>query len=602
MTAAPPTLAATQPQPRRRRSRAVAGRPSPWPWLAGPALVATAAWAGATGGPPAAEARPAAAGAAQAAAACTLADPVLATTMFARGPHPSQPAVVSFTRRAADAIGTLAVQRDVGAAYGLAYDRPKHHLYIAAYHKRGAPFGPGGPGAVYRLDVATGQVAAWLTVPNAGADAHDAGGGHFPDTSARTAVGKTGLGDIDLNADGSELFVMNLADKRIYRYRTEDGALLGTLPTGAAGEPWAADARPFALAVEGDVLYHGVVDAAERRQSAADLRAVVYASGHDGAAMRPVADFGLDYARGLVDVPAGLAARWQPWGDGYVFHPGPAPGTGWNIRPQPILSDIVFTANGDMVLGLRDRYGDMGFYDPSGLNPDGEGSMIPAGDIVHARKVGGGFVVQPSPEYYTDDFGPGFGALPVHDETAFGGLAHLDASDEVVTSAAAPLDIVTGGALWFAPATAVNTARRELYRLAGGITYAKANGLGDVEQLCVLPPPESPPSVTPRATATATATTTPTAAPPPSATATAAPTPPSMCVCEDTRRKVPPAVIAAALAHPEQYYGWRYRLDPNKPAGPTNPERTCLTVRNVHQRYHPIFNTPVWRVGCPLLP
>jgi len=33
-----------------------------------------------------------------------------------------------------------------------------------------------------------------------------------------------------------------------------------------------------------------------------------------------------------------------------------------------------------------------------------------------------------------------------------------------------------------------------------------------------------------------------------------------------------------------------------------NPERTCLTVRNIHQRYHPIFNTPVWRVGCPLLP
>jgi hypothetical protein len=89
---------------------------------------------------------------------------------------------------------------------------------------------------------------------------------------------------------------------------------------------------------------------------------------------------------------------------------------------------------------------------------------------------------------------------------------------------------------------------------------------------------------------------TPTPLPP----ATATPPPDSAgCVCRIVRERVPAAIIADALAHPETYYGWEYELDKGKPPSPANPPRLCLTLWNVNIDYHPLFNGPRWRVGCP---
>lgn len=88
---------------------------------------------------------------------------------------------------------------------------------------------------------------------------------------------------------------------------------------------------------------------------------------------------------------------------------------------------------------------------------------------------------------------------------------------------------------------------------------------------------------------------TPTPLPP-----TATPPPESAgCVCRIVRERVPAAVIADALAHPARYYGWEYELDKGKPPSPANPPRLCLTLWNVNIDYHPLFNGPRWRVGCP---
>jgi fibro-slime domain-containing protein len=104
--------------------------------------------------------------------------------------------------------------------------------------------------------------------------------------------------------------------------------------------------------------------------------------------------------------------------------------------------------------------------------------------------------------------------------------------------------------------------------------------------------PTAEPSATP------TATNTPTAPPSPTATATPVPTV-AGCVCSIVRQRVPSVVIDDALANPGRYYGWRYRLDPGKPPGPSNPLRECLTLQNVGLDYHPLWNRPLWRVGCP---
>ncbi len=100
---------------------------------------------------------------------------------------------------------------------------------------------------------------------------------------------------------------------------------------------------------------------------------------------------------------------------------------------------------------------------------------------------------------------------------------------------------------------------------------------------------------------TPTPTATPTITPTPGPTATPGPTPdPSMptCVCEIVYKRVPAVIIMDALANPERYYGWRYRLDEGKPPGPNNPPRECLSLLNRSLQYHPLWNTPIWRVGC----
>lgn len=88
-------------------------------------------------------------------------------------------------------------------------------------------------------------------------------------------------------------------------------------------------------------------------------------------------------------------------------------------------------------------------------------------------------------------------------------------------------------------------------------------------------------------------------APTPTPVPTATPGTGTGCVCRIVRLRVPAAVIEDALANPERYYGWQYELDQGKPGSPANPPRQCLTLWNVNIDYHPLFNMPRWRVGCP---
>jgi hypothetical protein len=104
-----------------------------------------------------------------------------------------------------------------------------------------------------------------------------------------------------------------------------------------------------------------------------------------------------------------------------------------------------------------------------------------------------------------------------------------------------------------------------------------------------IPPsntPEPPKSETPTRPIT-----TPTSSPKPTAV--------PACVCGVVSDRVPPVVVADALANPQRYYGWQYPLNPGVPPGPGNPLRECLSLANIGLDYHPIWNKPMWRVGCP---
>lgn len=87
---------------------------------------------------------------------------------------------------------------------------------------------------------------------------------------------------------------------------------------------------------------------------------------------------------------------------------------------------------------------------------------------------------------------------------------------------------------------------------------------------------------------------------PPGGGPTAVPTSGVVVVqCDFIRGRVPDAVIASALANPQKVYGYNQPRNPNVPPGRYNLPRTHLSLMNTHVPYHPLFNTLVFKPGCP---
>ena len=473
----------------------------------------------------------------------------------------------------------LATYREVGAVWGLAYSRRESALYASAFRRRGSILAAGGIGGIYRIDLASGRITLLARVPTAAAAEPKIEG---TDPPAQREAGRSGLGDIDLNDAETELYAVNLYDRRIYRFALPDGALLGSFAHGAAGEPWAADARPFGLAFAGDRLYHGVVNSAESSGRREDLRAEIYASSPDGSDLRRVAQLPLDQARGqiqrFVRNPSTIDLAWRPWSDAV---PTPEGKLQMSVAPMPELADLVIDRAGNLSIGLRDRFGDMVMPYPLGQE-----AGLGIGDLLYGLADGALWSVAPMPEHYGD-------GSAESDETALGGLAYDPASDRVLSAHLNGLvdnSIFSIGfntaALWYEPATGNKMAVENLCpvgrrlpdpwpdRPVGRqrpIPIARADNegmytsLGDIELLCGPPATATavstltpPTPVSPSATATATALRTAT----PGSTATSSRTPAIQpTVTPEPSPTRTPAVLHLPLLLSERCVPGTQRLD-----------------------------------------
>ena len=324
----------------------------------------------------------------------------------------------------------------VGTTWGMGYDRARDDLYVAAFTKRFSGYGPNGPGAIYRIDGTTGASASQASffvdlnavfsadvTPPAGTNYR--GPGHNFDTDGLAgnqgwaAVGTTGLGGLDVTADGSRIFVVSLGDRRLYSIPTT-GPLNSTtiqrfnLPvpatvTGNTTNGQLGDLRPFAVQIYKGKVYVGAVNTAESTQNRNNLRSYVFAfdpatgqfQNSAGAATttEAVFDFALNYTRGNahpgdngIDENGGgddVSANWLPWSNTYAnLTPVPANDPGLSpyrgIYPQPWLTGLSFDTAGNMTLGFRDRSGDQyGRFVPSDpANPNALTFSIIAGDIL----------------------------------------------------------------------------------------------------------------------------------------------------------------------------------------------------------------------------
>ncbi|MEM0897117.1 MAG: SdrD B-like domain-containing protein [Verrucomicrobiota bacterium] len=463
-----------------------------------------------------------------------------------------------------------AASSEIGSTFGLAWQRSSASLFAAAYLKRHAGFGPtNSTGTIYRIDRSGGSnsISTFVDINTlfgtnvAGDNPHPTGVTDFDiDPTSWDEVGKVGFGDLEISEDERTLWAINLADKQLYEIPLgTDPANPGPPATSGDVNRWPVDAtpatsledlaglpvtnagdnRPFGLAVRDGLVYVGIVHTAQTSGLSADLAAFVYSFDPGTQAFTKVLEFDLDYPRGNAIRQTALtlaAAEWNPWTDDFNDGIGPifevadffTPSfEGEYAYPQPMLSDIEFD-NGDMIIGLRDRWGDqVGFKKPW---PDGSGlggffDHRPigdtAGDILRASPNGSGWALEgntqstppgvfgpttgtangegpedggaSSGEFYYMDSYPVTSSNPTNDEVSMGGLVQVPGTDDVVSTVYNPVDdgasFYEGGIMWMGNGTGVRSRAYLAYSTTAAGTdlfFGQSNGLGDIEAL--LPP------------------------------------------------------------------------------------------------------------------
>ncbi|HEV7698911.1 MAG TPA: SdrD B-like domain-containing protein, partial [Pyrinomonadaceae bacterium] len=413
-----------------------------------------------------------------------------------------------------------------GTVFSLTYSRVNSRLYAAAQFKRHAGFGPGkngtyndsdDAGAIYVVNPSTSAVASVFTVPNAATNSHDVL--DYASDNGNTgwdAVGKTSLGGLDISADESRLFVMNLQDRKLYALDPSTGSSIGSsadvstlvlaTPGGSAANCAALNIRPFAVKYYRGKVYVGVVCSAESTQSVNDLFAYIVEADPSSLAFSasPVFASKLNYTRGFAD--PGKPAAWLPW----------TPNVSTNFAyPQPMLADIEFDG-GNMMLGMRDRAGDQEF-------DNGPAAKRTAGDTLKAcgsfgswtlesnGRCGAAPMLGSAPQntnqgpgagefYYQDDFCLTPNGANYHDEVAWGSILFIPGRQDVMTTVLDPISrtidssaTFDGGFRWLNNATGATDRAYRIYNgngASGVPDFGKANGLGGTVAMCSPAPIE----------------------------------------------------------------------------------------------------------------
>jgi hypothetical protein len=338
---------------------------------------------------------------------------------------------------------TIAKQGQTGATWGTAYNRQADKLYYSAFVKRHVTLGPLGTSGIYVTNGAkavanTGSTTSFVNLNsinpafNAGSlpsrnaignNKTQANYDNITGGNVLTEVGKVGLGGISISDDGQYLYVVNLADRRLWRIEL---GLNGSAPTNASQivrydmsygvAEGNSTFRPFAVKFHrGNIYVGGVLDGVKPDNSTVDrneLKAIVVkvsASANPATATftevlnapltynrRANANTGFGFNKntnytdpnGTIPAATTCQTSWHPW----VRNFNELTKIGTNIiHPQPMLSAIEFDPSDDdaMIIGISDRTG----HQTGNVNFGVSGGTLytgnSVGDIMKAGNTGG---------------------------------------------------------------------------------------------------------------------------------------------------------------------------------------------------------------------
>ncbi|MEY4925630.1 MAG: hypothetical protein RI894_66, partial [Bacteroidota bacterium] len=388
-----------------------------------------------------------------------------------------------------------------GAVWGAAYNKKTKKVYMSAFVRRHSGLGTGGLGAIYYGDATANAPLSSFTVPNVGTIASNTlrnlttPSALSYDLQGFDAVGKQGLGDIDIDQDNQMLYIVNLTDKKVYK---ADLTQASPIPVAIANytAPSCTNGafRPFALKIHKGKLYLGGVCSGETETngstSKTNLNATVLvydiATNTWGA---NAASFSLNYVK--EEPYTGKPTGWYPWIDAVTDVPINHTSGGSEVFfawPTPILSDIEFADDGSMIVGFMDRTA-MQFGARNAGTSAAQTSIyycVNGGDVLKGTKSGATFTVESptgtttnSTEFYSGEefLSPG----EDHYEAAQGGLAVLPGYAETVMNGIDPATFDSGGLYWLSTSTGTKRTTLQLYSSGG--YFQKAGGMGDVELL-----------------------------------------------------------------------------------------------------------------------
>ncbi|NBB22306.1 hypothetical protein GVN20_23325, partial [Runella sp. CRIBMP] len=324
------------------------------------------------------------------------------------------------------------------------------------------------------------------------------------DPAAFDQVGKVGIGDIDISDDGKYLFVMNLYSRKVFRLELNNAynpTSVVAVTSYDVPDPACTNGtyRPWGLKFFRNKLYVGVICSGEDGGAVADLSASVFELNNPtaAAAFNTTAVVTLPLTYDKENDP-------KPW----TNNSNPFSTTQEAQRyGTPLLSDIEFTDNGDMVLGFMDRSGHQwgeenrrylktattsvtistsGDILAAGLNcSTGAFTLENNGTFTSANGsvlVGSSTLTPEGPggkEFFNDNSVAG----DPHRESSTGALAVLKGQGEVMSTAFAQ-NKNSGDAGTMTLSTtdgSFNDYYQLYYRGNPDGIFAKANGLGDIE-------------------------------------------------------------------------------------------------------------------------
>ena len=378
----------------------------------------------------------------------------------------------------ASPVTTYASKGETGAIWGLAYDEAKSTVYSSAFVKQYAALTPAGHDAIFRTDTRTQTTQLFTKLSDLGINTGTMSVTDEQLCSYGDQVGKIGLGNIVLSPDGGSLYVIDIFSNSLVRVPLQN-------PTPANVQQYSipepactgGEARSFALEYHEGKYYVGVTCDGSQTRNRSNSVAFVYEFNPADQSFTEI--FQTDYLKGF-------------WDDS---NPGGFFTSHW-------LTDIDFTDEGNMLLGLSDRYGhrycDGSFGRVDQQYPDlvvvwnNNGVWTLEENGAAGQLVGTGVDNGDGPlggEFFGDDFFPG--NKDYHNEVALGSVFVLPGSGEVVATVYDPiLNSYAGGLHRYNTSTGAISNAKELYAQNLSDLFGKATGFGEVVASCPKPQPE----------------------------------------------------------------------------------------------------------------